>query len=85
MFDLSEDATPAPHLPRPDCVHLDGWHHPGLQVTIRLNGVVRHGIVLVTYAIGTRQAHRIAIRPEHGLPRQTGRWWWSDTSMRWPS
>lgn len=83
MFDLTEDATPAVDLPRPDDVYLDGWHHPGRQVELRIDGQVRHGIVLATYTYGTRHAHRIALRAEHGQPRQTGRWWWSDTSMRW--
>jgi len=84
MFDLKEDATPAPRLPRPDRIRLDGWHDPGRRrVTLLVDGRERHGIVLVTYTYGTRTAHRIALRAEHGQPRQTGRWWWTDSSMRW--
>jgi hypothetical protein len=84
MFDLTEDATPAPRLPRPDSITLDGWHQPGRQVVFRLDGRERHGIVLVTFTYGARRALRIAVRAEHGLPQKTCRWWWTDTSMRWP-
>ena len=85
MFELSEDAEPAQRLPRPDRIVLEGWLHPGRpRITLRLDGIERHGVVLVSYTYGTRRAHRVSVRAENGLPRQVGRWWWTDTSMRWP-
>ncbi|MEV6012000.1 hypothetical protein AB0M29_34990 [Streptomyces sp. NPDC051976] len=83
MYELIEDAEPAGRLPRPDRIVLDGWLHPGRQrITLRLNGIERHGIILVSYTYETRRAHRISVRAEKGLPRQVGRRWWTDTSMR---
>lgn len=85
MFELTEDARPAVDLPRLPQPHIETAQslRRYRRITVRLGGRERHGLLLVAYDYGDRAAYRVSLREEHGQPREAGRWWWTDRSMRW--